>query len=398
LEIIPSINGAFIGGLVNNVVRLAKGLSRNGHEIDIITSDINNIYQNKIISTSWGKIHPINIKGRYASMRSGADFIIKVIPEILREHFRKEFDIIHVHSAYPIFGIIPLILNVKGLPTVFTLYSPIQHKPLGDRKGIYQLLSSPFFSKVLFSKIGKIACLSKNIKKTLIDIGFDREKIIVIPPVIDTEIFNPSLSKMEKREELGISENEPIVLYCGSWTRWRGVDILLDAISDLIIEIPDIKLITAWGEHYDWYDERRMIISHKINKLHLDSNVVEVGIVSDIEKFMAASDVFVAPFLNTDGVADQPLAILEAMSCGKPVIATKVGGILELIVHNVTGLLIEPNNVHELKNAIRYILENRNEARRIGDNAARYVVENHDINSIIKKIEKLYEAIINSRI
>ncbi|MCK4251787.1 glycosyltransferase family 4 protein [candidate division WOR-3 bacterium] len=397
MEIVPSKDGAFIGGLVNNVVRLAKGLSKKGHAIHIITSDTNNVLHNKILSFAWGEICPIPIHSRYGSTKNSAEFLIKVIPRILREQREKNFDVIHFHSGYSTFGLVPTLSNVfLKVPTIFTLYSPIQSKPLKDRKGIYQRLSSKFFSRIFLFNAGKITAISKNTKKSLKDIGFEEEDIVFTPPVIDTAFFNPLLPKQQKREELGILMEGPMILYCGNWAIWKGVDILIEATPELVKEYPDIKLVTAWGEAYDWYDERKVMISKKIKELGLDKNAIELGIVKDIEKLMAASDVFVAPFRNTDGVADQPVSILEAMACGKLVIATNVGGIPEIVKHKVNGLLIEPNNVHVLKNALLYILEHKNEARKMGENAANYVAENYSVDVVVEKMERLYEEVISN--
>ena len=393
----PSKDGAFIGGLVNNVVRLAKGLSKKGHAIHIITSDTNNVLHNKILSFSWGGICPIPIHSRYGSTKNSAEFLIKVIPRILREQREKNFDVIHFHSGYSTFGLVPTLSNLfLKVPTIFTLYSPIQSKPLKDRKGIYQRLSSKFFSRFFLSKAGKITAISENTKKSLKDIGFEDEDTVFTPPAIDASFFNPSLPKQQKREKLGIPMKAPMVLYCGNWAVWKGVDILIDVIAELINEYPDIKLVTAWGEAYDWYDERKLMMSKKIKEFGLDKNVIELGIVKDIQLLMAACDVFVAPFRNTDGVADQPLSILEAMACGKPVIATNVGGIPEIVEHKINGLLVEPDNVHELKNALLYILENKNEAKEMGDNATKYVAENYSVDAVVEKMERIYEEMIQN--
>lgn len=396
IEIVPSKDGAFIGGLVNNVIRLAKGLSKNGHDIHIITSDVNNVLHNNILSFSWGKIHPVCIYSKYNSPGIGVEFLIKSIPKIIREQRKKKFDIFHFHSGYSAFGLVPTLSNVfLKVPTIFTLYSPIQSKPLKDRKGIYQRLSSKFFTRLFLSNAGKITAVSRNTKKSLENIGFEEENIVFTPPVIDTDIFNPSLPQQQKRDELGISKEMPVLLYCSNWAVWKGVDILIDAMPELIEKYPDIKLIIAWGEAYDWYDERKAMISKKITDLDLDKNIIELGIVNDIQLLMAACDTLVAPFRNTDGVADQPLTILEAMACGKPVVTTNVGGIPEIITHKINGLLVEPDNVQELKDAILYTLENKNEAINMGDNAAKYVAENYGMEVIVGKMEKVYEGAIS---
>ena len=394
MEIIPSKEGAFVGGSANNVVRLAKELSKRGHSIHVITSDINRIHHG-VFSTSWGEIHPIPIHGKYGLARSGIEFFIKVVPAIIKEHHKKKFDVLHFHSAYSVLGFIRIFSNMfKKIPSLFTLYSPIR-RPLRDRKGIYQQLSSPIFSKISLSG-GNIIAASENTRKSLMEVGFREEEIKSLPPVIDTTIFNTSLSKHEKREELGIPEEASVILYCGNWAGWKGVDILIDSMVEVVKEYPDAKLITAWGEPYEWYDKRKIMLTKKIKNLHLDEVIIEVGILKDIEKLMASSNVFVAPFLNTDGVVDRPLTILEAMACGTPVVATKVGGIPEIVKHHENGLLINPGDKFELAKAIIYMLENKKESKRMGINGAKLVSEKFKTEIVVDKLERIYEAVISN--
>jgi glycosyltransferase involved in cell wall biosynthesis len=351
--------------------------------------------KNKVLATTWGRIHPIHIHGKLGSVRSEAEFLIKVIPKIMKDNFRKKFNILHFHAAYPIFGLIPLLSNViVKTPAIFTLYSPVQLKPLKYQEGVHQRLYFPRFSKFFLSKVGKTTCMSENIKKSLMRLGFEEDVMVYTPPVIDTDIFNPSLLKQQKREELGISKETPVVLYCGNWSRWKGVDVLINTMPELISEFPDVKLITAWGEAYDYLGKQKVMISKLIKNLHLDKNVIELGVVKDIQMLMAACDVFVAPFRNTGGVADRPLSILEAMACGKPVIATNVGGNPEIVKHKINGLVVEPGNIHELKNALLYILGNKNEAEKMGENSAKYVAENYGVDIVVEKIERTYEEVI----
>ena len=394
MEIIPSKEGAFIGGTANNVVRLAKELSKRGHSIHVITSDINRIH-NGVFSTSWGEIYPIPIHGKYGLARSGIEFLVKVVPVIIKEYREKKFDILHFHSAYSVLGFIRIFSTVfNRIPSLFTLYSPIR-RPLRDRKGIYQQLSSPIFSKISLSG-GNIIAASENTRKSLTEVGFRGEEILFFPPVIDIAIFNTSLSKHEKREELGIPEEAPVVLYCGNWAVWKGVDILIESMVEVIKEFPGTKLITAWGEPNDWYDQRKIMLTKKIKNLHLDEVVIEVGIVKDIEKLMVSSNVFVAPFLNTDGVVDQPLTILEAMACGTPVVATKVGGIPEIVKHHENGLLINPGDKFELANAIIYMLENKKESKRMGINGAKLVSGEFKTEIVVDELERIYEGVISN--
>ncbi len=392
-EIVPRRNGIFLGGWANNAMQLAKGLVKRGHEVLVLTSDINHAYREPFFMDSV-EMHPLSIGGKYGSARSGAEFILKAIPAIAKEHQRRKFDVLHLHSAYPPFGLISLLSRaLVRMPKVFTLYSPIQPKPLRDRKGIYPSLSSPFLSRPLLSGV-KLIAISQNVKRSLIKTGFKEADITFLPPVIDTTQFNPKINRYRKREELKVAKETPLVLYCGNWAGWKGIDVLLEGMVHVLKDSPEVKLVTAWGEAYHWYDERKAAIRQKIQDLHLGKNIIELGIIKDIENLMASCNVFMAPFLNTDGVADYPVSILEAMACGTPVVATKVGGIPEIINHEQNGLLVMPGNPDELAKAISYIFENRDKAQQMGKEGARFVQQNFSPDIIIEKLEKLYAELL----
>jgi len=391
MEIIPSENKAFVGGHVNNVVRLAKGLSQNGHVVSVVTSDTNFALPDTFV-THWGTIYPIHTGGRYASVRSGGEFVIKSLFK-LHSH-RKNFDILHVHSAYAVLGIIPGILHlVKKTPVVFTLYSPIMPNSLEGHDKFYRYLSNSSLASILLKKIGRIVAVSENVKKSLIALGLEEEKIPVIPPVVDTSVFNPKIAKSEKKKELGIGEETPTVLYCGNWAKWKGVSILIRSMVKIVELFPSAKLILAWGEPHDWYNERKITISKMIRDLGLKSNVIEVGICTDIEKLMAICDVFVAPFITTAGVADYPLSVLEAMACGRPIVSTDVGGIPEIVAEGENGFLVKPGNSLELAEAICNLLGDKVRAERMGEKGAEYVLKNHNLELITARLEALYREL-----
>lgn len=392
-EVVPSKSGAFTGGLVNNVIRLSESLTRLGHNVKIITTDVNGSMENEVQQYSWGTIHSINVSGEYVSMRSSIEFILKVVPLLKRENRNNNIDVIHIHSAYSLFAIISYWISIfLRKPIVYTLYSPIHQKPLNDRKGFYQLFSSGFFSRILLYNPGSISCLSNKIKYSLKEIGIEKN-VTVIPPIIDTSVFVPNNDRSEKRKELGIPKEAIVVLYCGSWTKWKGVHLLIQSIGELKKETPSIHLITAWGEPYDWYDDRKRELDDLVRSSRLDKSIIEVGIVNDMHNLMSASDIFVAPFINIDGVADPPLSVLEAMACGKIVIATRVGSLSEIIKDGYNGFLVNPNDSHALTNGLRKAISALKQGDEMGINASNYVTNNYSPSLVSHILLGLYREL-----
>jgi glycosyltransferase involved in cell wall biosynthesis len=156
-------------------------------------------------------------------------------------------------------------------------------------------------------------------------------------------------------------------------------------------EFPSAKLLLAFGEPIEWHLENKLLIQKKIRDLEIESNIIEIGFVDEIWRLMAACDVFVAPFRDTREVADIPLAILEAMACGKAVVATRVGGIPEIIRHCENGLLVNPNDSIGLGEALCSLLKNQQMSEELGNNASKYAIQNHSLEIVAEKMEFVYE-------
>jgi glycosyltransferase involved in cell wall biosynthesis len=390
-EIVPTKEGAFMGGLVNNVIRLAERLTIQGHQVTIVTSDVNATLEERMHTIKGIHIFPIRISYPYGSVLNNVEFFRKVIPAIRRLHQQEDFDIFHAHSAYSIFALVPRMLNAFiNRPMIFSLYSPIPQTPLKDRPGFYQTISSRSFSRMLLAPMDRIICLSANTLNTVQNVGIDPDRLTFIPPIIDLSRFHPQVSGTEKRHELGIPETHHMILYCGNWAYWKGSDLLIEALPAILHQCPNVVLVCAWGEPYAWFDERKSALDARIKELAVTAHIRELGIVKDIEVLMAASTMFVAPFRNTDGVADQPLSILEAMACGKPVIATRVGAIPEIIEDRATGILIEPNSTHDIVEAILFLLKNSTAAAEIGQQASVFVQNQYEIDVIAARVLEVY--------
>lgn len=376
-----------IGGHENAAIRLSKALYERGHEITIITTPSRySNFQSRIVDLEWGKIFSLSISGSYPSLSYVLEFMLKAFYKMKKLHNKEKFDIIHGHAGYTTLGLITGIGGkILGVSSVHTLYYPVQTSG-------YKISLNRFY----LSLIDVIISLSKNTEHSLKRMGVPAPKNMIISPAIDLSSFNPSISGESAKKSLNLKSYHPLLLYAGDLRKTKGLNVLIEALSMVTEHVPDAKLLMAVKMPLEKYKMEKLEIKEKISSLGLDDNVIPLGIVNNMPQIMAASDVFIAPYLSIEGIADYPISILEAMACGKPVIATKVGGIPEIVKHKINGLLVEPDNVHELKNALLYMLENKDEAKKMADNAAKYVAENYSMDAVVQKYEKLYADLINT--
>ena len=377
-EIAPTKEGVFTGGLVNNVIRLSRALYGGGHQVYIIT---NFPRYHRSTSGNWTipctEVYPFEVKGHYASILYFSEFAIKSITNAVRLNQEENFNILNMHGGKAQLGLIFSVLRkMISKPLVFTLYCPLTSNILG----------------LCLSHVSAVIAISKNVKMSLIKAGFPSKKIAIIPPAVDTSVFNPSVDIDRARKNLGICEDDSVVMFLGNTAISKGIDDLLIAMRFVSKKVPSAKLIMVLDRlpiHLSRYPK----IGSKIRSLKLDEKMIELGVSQNVHEIMAACDVFVAPFRDTAGPADIPLSILEAMAVGKPVVATNVGGIPEIISNNYDGMLVPPKNPLQLAEAIVYLLQNPDIAKKISRNASVSARENFSVRKVVRMTENIYNEI-----
>ena len=382
----------FIGGHENTVVRLSKVLFERGHEISIITTPSLYPGDKQDNRLSWAKVYSLSISSPYLSFRYGLGFLLRALWKIKEINIGESFDIIHGHSGHPMPALITGIEGkILGIPSVHTLY----HTVGGSRSYYpYQFFLSKPISKFYLSLPDRIITLSKRNEKSLKNMGIKGEKIKTIPPAIDLTYFNTSISGEEVKKQFNPDSN--ILLYVGDLAKSRGPHVLIEALNKVKNQFPNTKLLFAVNMPLKRYKIEKLEIKEKMNSYDLNDAVIPLGIVNNMPEVMAASDIFIAPYTDIEGIADYPVSILEAMAVGKPVIASEVGGIPEIIVHQKNGLLVKPNNPVELANAIIYMLNNKEEARRMGSEGVKSISEKFRLEIVVDELEKLYEEAISN--
>lgn len=372
-----------IGGHENNVVRMSKILNERGYEIGIITTP--GIHSKEISSKEfeldWGKIYSLHMRSSYGSAFYALEFWIRAFFLLKNLKEAGEIDLIHGHSGHPIIG---FIVGVSGkllrIPAIHTLYCPISDNYI--RK---------LFDRACLIAIENIISLSNNSYRSLIKLGIPDKKIRIIPPIIDHHMKERFNKNFDNKYLKGSSE--PMLLYLGDLTKGRGLHILIDSLSIVVNKIPNIKLILAINLPKEKYDKAGNNINNKIKKYKIEKNIYFLGIAKDMPKTMYECTAFIAPYLDIDTIADYPISIIESMTVGTPVIATKVGGIPEIITNGVNGIVIKPGDLYELQDRIVYLIEHPEFARDIGLAAREYIINHFNADNTINELEKVYHEV-----
>jgi len=190
--------------------------------------------------------------------------------------------------------------------------------------------------------------------------------------------------RSEKRRILSISENDFVIGYAGRLSKEKGIEYLIRACAILKDRIKSIKIIIM-GE-----GKERTELEELSLKSGLQENVLFTGFLNDVERWLPAIDVFVLPSM-TEGT---PLALLEAMLCGNAVVASKVGGVPDIVKSGKNGFLVQPGNAREIADAICLLYEDKELRLKLVREAQVTVQTQYSVEQWIKKIEDEYLRVV----
>lgn len=229
-----------------------------------------------------------------------------------------------------------------------------------------------------------IVAVSKKTRQTALDEGVDAGKIIVIPNGI-TPFDITAVNKQEARKTLGLGDDDIFLVSVGRLVYQKGHEFLVQALVKVASRFPNVK-IGICGE-----GPSRSRLESQILELGLSNNVRLLGEWADVSPVLAVADIFVLPS-RWEGL---PMALLEAMAVGLPVIATRVEGVEEVITDNVHGLLVVPEDSDNLAHAIIRILKNPELRNQIGAAAKTHVLQNNTTEGMCRKYYDLILDLLN---
>jgi glycosyltransferase involved in cell wall biosynthesis len=195
---------------------------------------------------------------------------------------------------------------------------------------------------------------------------------------VDLELYEPYRDKLTMRRRIQLPDRNTII-YTGRLSPEKGFDVLVRSFAHLVQSLPCQLLIIADGPEQE--SVVKLITEH-----NLDGLVVLISRVEEVASYLKASDLFVLPS-RFEGLSN---ALLEAMSCGLPVISTRVGGSRDIIDDGVNGLLVAVEATDQLRDAMERVLCDRQLAVALGANARAAVEARHDMRRIANAYCALY--------
>jgi len=368
------------GGVQSHVVGLASELAKRGHEVVIITKEMNSI-----------KGHPLVLNAEHIRLKQAkpmAPIPLIFVPPSLAELQgilkREDFDIVHAHHAFTPTSLMSVSSAKKlGIPTVLTNHSMFL---LHDSDYFWTTMSYLLFPfRRYINKADKIIAVSQAAAE-FIEHFTRRDKIVVIPNGVDITRFNPVNSTVPGSLPLSTPE-KPIILYVGRLAYRKGIHVLLKAMPYILEAIPQTRLLIAGSGYMEG------LIRLLVKSLNLEDHVELLGFVPDDElpSLYNLSDLFVLPSIYCESFG---ITLLEAMASGTPIVASETGGVPEVIENEVDGILFEKGNEIDLADAVVKVLSSPTLAEELAKNARKKVEERYSWTVVGEAIEEVYKDVM----
>ncbi len=314
--------------------------------------------------------------------RSGVDWRLVFR---LRNYCRKQrVDIIHTHGESPWFygALAANIIPWQRIPCITTIHG----YGGGDRAELKNYRLWRWLARLS----GKVVFVSRIFEKELLAAGLAADKTTTIYNGVAHQCGHEKLQDFDKRaslQELALNEDDYLIGIVARLSPIKNHTLLLRAVARLCETNPrEIRLIVV-GD-----GPERATLERLSTELSLDRTIVFCGERQDVAKYYALFDIFVLPSFS-EGIS---MTILEAMAAGVPVVASDVGGNMEIIRHGKNGMLFPSDNLDALVQAISTLIQNKSVAAKLAAEGQRTVRATFSMDTMLTAYRELYHELVET--
>jgi glycosyltransferase involved in cell wall biosynthesis len=407
-----------IGGAERRAEKQARQLQSLGHEVTIITLRLKKNWKQVELLDGLPVIRIGGIYRRNGQLRIGKFWQLPIGIGILLTLWQKrhQYDIIHAFQIAPssvpavLFSHLihkPIVLSMQNTGPYESKLAPLQRLEDGSLVSRYGLLidwkedwaiqasdltllpqimlGGYLFLKLLRKSHAFYQALSTRCYSYFVAQGFPAERITVIPGSIDTEKFCPVLQRT-----LEYTAVERKIICVARLEYSKGIDVLLHAWAELMRTFFERKNEMKPTLHLVGDGKFRKQLERMATELSIEDSVQFLGNRRDIVLLLQQSWGFVLSS-RWEGM---PNALLEAMACGIPCVATRVSGSEDIISDGINGLLVEPEQPDAMAQALRRIIEDVLFAQRLGQEGRATVVRDYQLSAVVEQCLELYRCVL----
>lgn len=350
-----------IGGLQQVVVNICRTIDRKKFDMSVLCL--------RNLGEFVPEVQKLGIRVIHLPQKKGTDYLsFFKVAKVLRQ---EKIEVVHTHNTQPF---------VDG--TVAALMSGVNTIIHTDHGRIFPDKKRYMFAEWAASHfVYKVVGVSESTARNLIKYeNIPPSKIMTIMNGIDESRYNISIDREQKKKELGIANNGPIIGVASRLSEEKGVNYLLEGMPAIIRTFPDITLVIAGKGHLE--DNLKQTAS----ELGLNRNVLFAGPRLDVPELLKLFDLYVLPSIS-EGL---PMVLLEAMAASCSIVATDVGGVSTAITHGINGSLVRPRNPEALSLEIVRLLFDKGDRTRYAKNGLKVFRERFNAGIMTRKYEQLY--------
>jgi len=368
-----------IGGYEIACKDIVEGLKQRGHTIKVLTSTYG--LKGPVIHGYVARLLNIRLKlnSPQSLLEKSSSLFFNPQNRKITKRFVNEFkpDIVSFWNVNGISASTILAVEKEGVQKVFHLFD--RSLSYLRKSGIKRISNYLFFNRL---NIKHLISSSSELKKDYVNRGFSENSITVIPHGVDIRKF-----PYKKKDISGVLK----LLYVGQLWEGKGVHLLLDVVGLLNKQKVDVKLTIIGNGEKSYID----FLKKSCKKAGITDRVKFMKRTKreELIKHYQDSHIFVLPSIVREGLG---IVLLEAMATGTPVIASRIGGPLDIVKENLTGFFFEQGDYKDLTSKVLLFEKNRDLINNMGQKAREKIVEQFNIKKIVDGIVICYVGIQNS--
>lgn len=352
MRILQVISSSATSGAERHAFTLSLLLKQLGHSVEVVCPTQGWIAEQ--LPSHGIPTHPIEMKGR--STLAAHRWMLKRVN-------RSRYDLIHSHLTRATYlGFVSG--KLRGVPLVSSVH-------IATHDNIYRVAARGKNRLVAVSNYVRGVLHGRGVPEKFIDVVYN-----------GTDFHDFSFQSPDGvHEEFQIPKEKKLVGLVGRVCREKGHLVAAEAMSDVVKSHPAAHMLFV-GRFGDGFEQE---MRDAVRDYGIDQNVTFTGNRADVSRMFDAMSFSILP----SAIEACPLAALESMARSKALVASRVGGLAELVVHEQTGLLVEQNS-KELAEGMNYMLEHDEERERMGSNARQLIEEKFTINQMVERLEAVY--------
>ena len=337
-----------------HVMKMCQAMAKLGHSVELILPSYNNkidIYEYYAVEPIF-KLTPLPSLDGLSIRPTVHGFLSSIYTKLKRSNF----DLVVTRNIFYTF----ISTKLFRIPTIYDAHHPLVNK------AAHSLFKSFKESNYLL----RFSTNSHGLANIYSRLGLPEDKLVVAHNGVDLERFEAAVTKEEARRKLGLPHEKEIVCYSGNFYPGRGLDLLIDVAE----ELRHVLFIIVGGTGDDIENYRRRLREREIE------NFLLIGFVPHraVPHYLFASDVLIMPYTSRMTIRDgsvaaeftSPIKLFEYMASGRPIVATALPSIKEVLEDNRNAILVEPDSAHSVLDGIKKALSDQVLTQRIVARAA----------------------------